>query len=87
MPEWAPRLEANVLLDFEGDLRDIAAYESYGGYAQLRRAIDGMDADALIAELNGSALRGRGGAGFPTGRKVSFLAPGAERYLVVNADE
>jgi NADH-quinone oxidoreductase subunit F len=87
MPEWTPRLEANVLLDFEGDLRDIAAYEAYGGYAQLRRAIDGMDPDALIAELGGSALRGRGGAGFPTGRKASFLAPGAERYLVVNADE
>ena len=87
MPEWTPRLEANVLLDFEGDLRDIAAYEAYGGYAQLRRALDGMDAEALIAELGGSALRGRGGAGFPTGRKASFLAPGAERYLVVNADE
>ena len=87
MPEWTPRLEANVLLDFEGDLRDIAAYEAYGGYAQLRRAIEGMDAEGLIAELGGSALRGRGGAGFPTGRKASFLAPGAERYLVVNADE
>ena len=87
MPEWTPRLEANVLLDFEGDLRDIGAYEAYGGYAQLRRAQAGMDADALIAELGGSGLRGRGGAGFPTGRKASFLAPGSERYLVVNADE
>ena len=87
MPEWTPRLEANVLLDFEGDLRDIGAYEAYGGYAQLRRAQAGMDADTLIAELGGSGLRGRGGAGFPTGRKASFLAPGAERYLVVNADE
>jgi NADH-quinone oxidoreductase subunit F len=87
MPEWTPRLEANVLLDFEGDLCDIAAYEAYGGYAQLRRAIEGMDADGLIAELGGAALRGRGGAGFPTGRKASFLAAGAERYLVVNADE
>ena len=47
MPEWTPRLEANVLLDFEGDLRDIAAYEAYGGYAQLRRAHAGMDADQL----------------------------------------
>ena len=37
MPEWTPRLEANVLLDFEGDLRDIGAYEAYGGYDQLRR--------------------------------------------------
>jgi NADH-quinone oxidoreductase subunit F len=87
MPEWTPRMEANVLLDFEGDLRDIGAYEAYGGYVQLRRAIEGMDAEGLIAELNGAALRGRGGAGFPTGRKASFLAPGAERYLVVNADE
>ncbi|MDP9255066.1 MAG: NADH-quinone oxidoreductase subunit NuoF, partial [Actinomycetota bacterium] len=87
MPEWTPRLEANVLLDFEGELRELAAYEAYGGYAQLKRARNGMDADTLIAELNGSALRGRGGAGFPTGRKASFLAPGSERYLVVNADE
>jgi NADH-quinone oxidoreductase subunit F len=87
MPEWTPRLEANVLLDFDGELRDIAAYEAYGGYVQLRRAQDGMDADALIAELGGSGLRGRGGAGFPTGRKASFLAAGPERYLVVNADE
>ena len=63
------------------------AYEAYGGYAQLKRARAGMDADTLIAELGGSALRGRGGAGFPTGRKASFLAPGSERYLVVNADE
>ena len=75
------------LLDFDGDLRDIGAYEAYGGYAQLRRALAGMDADTLVAELNGSVLRGRGGAGFPTGRKASFLAPGPERYLVVNADE
>jgi NADH-quinone oxidoreductase subunit F len=87
MPEWTPRLEANVLLDFDGDLRGIGAYEAYGGYAQLRRALDGMTPDELVAELGGSALRGRGGAGFPTGRKASFLAPGAERYLVVNADE
>jgi NADH-quinone oxidoreductase subunit F len=87
MPEWTPRLEANVLLDFDGDLRGIDAYEAYGGYAQLRRAQAGMDADSLVAELSGAALRGRGGAGFPTGRKASFLAPGAERYLVVNADE
>ena len=50
MPEWTPRLEANVLLDFEGELRDLAAYEKYGGYAQLKRALDGMDAETLIAE-------------------------------------
>ena len=51
MPEWTPRLEANVLLDFEGELRNLAAYEAYGGYAQLKRALDGMDADTLIADL------------------------------------
>ena len=87
MPEWTPRLEANVLLDFEGELRDLAAYEAYGGYAQLKRARPAWMRTRSIAELSGSALRGRGGAGFPTGRKASFLAPGRERYLVVNADE
>jgi NADH-quinone oxidoreductase subunit F len=62
-------------------------YERRGGYEQLRRAI-AIEPAAVLAEIEGSGLRGRGGAGFQTGRKMSFLPKGAIRkYLVCNADE
>jgi NADH-quinone oxidoreductase subunit F len=68
-------------------LRD---YESRGGYAQLRRLLnDKVSQDDLIAEVKKSVLRGRGGAGFPTGLKWSFMPrafPG-EKYVVCNSDE
>ena len=46
-----------------------------------------MTSEEIVERSSASGLRGRGGAGFPTGRKASFLAAGEERYLVVNADE
>jgi NADH-quinone oxidoreductase subunit F len=63
-------------------------YESTGGYAGLRQAV-GMDRTAVVEVVKASGLRGRGGAGFPTGTKWSFLPvpDGGPRYLVVNADE
>jgi len=66
----------------------LATYEANGGYTALRKALATDPAD-LVAAVKGSGLRGRGGAGFPTGLKWSFLpAPdGGPRYLVVNADE
>jgi len=68
-------------------LRD---YEERGGYSALRRILtEKMPADAVIAEVKKSALRGRGGAGFPTGLKWSFMPrqfPG-QKYLVCNSDE
>ena len=66
----------------------LATYEANGGYAGLRTAL-GMDQAAVIEAVKASGLRGRGGAGFPTGMKWGFLpAPdGGPRYLVVNADE
>jgi NADH-quinone oxidoreductase subunit F len=76
-----------LLLPFEGDLRDLAAYEERGGYQQLKRAVETLTGEQIIEELSTSGLRGRGGAGFPTGRKASFLAPQEPRYIVVNADE
>jgi NADH-quinone oxidoreductase subunit F len=76
-----------VLLPFDGDLRDLAAYEQHGGYAQLKRAVESLTGAEIIEALQTSGLRGRGGAGFPTGRKASFLAPPEPRYIVVNADE
>ncbi|MBK6872103.1 MAG: NADH-quinone oxidoreductase subunit NuoF [Kineosporiaceae bacterium] len=66
----------------------MAAYERHGGYSALRKALT-MDPSAVITEVKDSGLRGRGGAGFPTGMKWSFLPKpdGGPRYLVVNADE
>jgi NADH-quinone oxidoreductase subunit F len=66
----------------------LATYEANGGYAGLRTAL-GMDQAAVIEAVKASGLRGRGGAGFPTGMKWGFLPEpdGGPRYLVVNADE
>jgi len=62
-------------------------YESRGGYESLRKAL-AMEPEAVLAELEASGLRGRGGAGFAMGKKVSFLPKGrVEKYLVCNADE
>lgn len=70
----------------------IATYEVYrskGGYASVEKAIKTMTPEAVLEEVKISGLRGRGGAGFPTGMKWSFLAKpeGVPRYLVCNADE
>ena len=63
-------------------------YEQLDGYQGLRAALRG-EPGQLVELMKGSGLRGRGGAGFPTGLKWSFLPPydGKPRYLVVNADE
>ena len=64
------------------------SYRQRGGYQGLERART-MEPAAIIDAVKASGLRGRGGAGFPTGLKWSFLPPddGGPRYLVVNADE
>ncbi|MDP3584359.1 MAG: NADH-quinone oxidoreductase subunit NuoF [Thiobacillus sp.] len=74
-------------LDNPGSL---ATYVANGGYQALRRVVtEPMSGDAIIAELKTSALRGRGGAGFPTGLKWSFMprAFQGDKYIVCNSDE
>jgi NADH-quinone oxidoreductase subunit F len=70
----------------------IQGYDTYrrtGGYASVEKAVKTMTPEAIVEEVKKSGLRGRGGAGFPTGMKWSFLAKpeGVSRYLVCNADE
>ena len=72
----------------DADAFTLAGYERTGGYSAVRKALR-MEPDALIALVKESGLRGRGGAGFPTGMKWSFIPQGDAKphYLVVNADE
>ncbi|MGQ0626268.1 MAG: NADH-quinone oxidoreductase subunit NuoF [Sporichthyaceae bacterium] len=73
----------------EADSFTIRGYQRHGGYNAARRAVTSMDPDALISLVKDSGLRGRGGAGFPTGMKWSFIPQndGKPHYLVINADE
>ena len=79
-----------VLTDNWGDDRawTLTAYEARGGYTALDKAFS-MDPGAVIEEVKESGLRGRGGAGFPTGMKWGFIPQDnpKPKYLVVNADE
>src|ERR1041384_7208684 len=79
-----------ILKDLNGDNWHLAGYVKRGGYSALRRILEEkIPPEQIIAELKTSGLRGRGGAGFPTGLKWSFMPrqfPG-QKYLVCNTDE
>ena len=74
------------------DIQGIESFDIYrknGGYRSVEKALKKMSPEEIVEEVKISGLRGRGGAGFPTGMKWSFLAKpeGVPRYLVCNADE
>jgi NADH-quinone oxidoreductase subunit F len=71
----------------EPGLNTLAVYERRGGYQSLRKALT-MSPEEVLKQILDSGVRGRGGAGFQIGRKISFLPHGdMEKYLVCNADE
>ncbi len=92
LTEDLPWLRAQTRLTFARvgviDPHSLAEYQALGGLAGLRRALT-MDKAAMVAEVTASGLRGRGGAGFPTGIKWKTVSEaGADRkYIVCNADE
>jgi len=71
------------------DAERIEEYIARGGYTALAKALTSMTPDEIIKEIKDSGLRGRGGAGFPTGKKWEFTAKakGEEKYIICNADE
>jgi len=75
-------------IDIPG-IRGFGVYRAHGGYAAVEKALREMTPSEVSQEVNRSGLRGRGGAGFPTGLKWSFLDRKTDkpRYLVCNADE
>ncbi|HWW05394.1 NADH-quinone oxidoreductase subunit NuoF [Collimonas sp.] len=79
-----------ILADLDGNNWHYADYVKRGGYTALKRILsEGITPEQVIAELKAGSLRGRGGAGFPTGLKWSFMPrqfPG-QKYLVCNTDE
>ena len=83
-------IQPMILAGLDGKNWRLKDYEARGGYKALRKILgEHIAPDAVIAEVKKSALRGRGGAGFPTGLKWSFMPrqfPG-QKYVVCNSDE
>lgn len=71
------------------DPKSIDDYLSVGGYSALAKALTQESPEQVVEMVKNSALRGRGGAGFPAGKKWEFArnAPGTTKYVIVNADE
>jgi NADH-quinone oxidoreductase subunit F len=89
VPFYAKQQRFVFRLNGSLDPTSLEDYIAHGGYASAVKAIAEMAPEKVIAEIAGAGLRGRGGAGFPTGRKweMARAAPGDPKYLVCNADE
>ncbi len=84
-------LQERIVLALNGkiDPYSLDDYLSHGGYVALAKVLNAADPEAVIDEVERSSLRGRGGAGFPTGKKWRFCRanPGEKHYVICNADE
>ncbi len=71
------------------DSETIVDYLAVGGYSAAAKALFDMTPEQIVQEVTDSGIRGRGGAGFPTGKKWSQVAAnkGTEKYIVCNGDE
>ena len=91
--DYRPQRETHPLtwrLQHGAPVLDIAAYEALDGYAAVRKALGSMQPGDVTQLMKDSGLRGRGGAGFPTGIKWSLVPMGPDagvKYLLCNADE
>ena len=85
------RLQERIALRNAGHIApdDVYQYMANGGYGGLNRALTEMEPSGVIDEMKASGLRGRGGAGFPTGLKWSFMvgSPGPRKYILCNCEE
>jgi NADH-quinone oxidoreductase subunit F len=89
LPFYRKQMRRVLGLNGEIDPTRIEDYVSHDGYAALSRALFAMMPEQVIEEVKASGLRGRGGAGFPTGTKWHFCrqSPGDVKYVICNADE
>src|SRR4030067_601054 len=86
----ANRMSEHILLRHRAvaDIDKLEVYLAHGGFEALRKAVTSLTPAQVMEEVKASGLRGRGGAGFPTGLKWAFLPKDVfPRYLVANADE
>ena len=81
------RLLTKHMYDNPEDSHTIKSYIKKGGYETLKSVLKELDPQKILDEVKESNIRGRGGAGFPTGTKWGFLGEEESRYLVINADE
>jgi NADH-quinone oxidoreductase subunit F len=89
LPFYSRQTRRVMALNGKIDPRRIEDYVAHGGYLALSRALYEMEPEGIIEEVNRSQLRGRGGAGFPTGLKWKSCRrePGDVKYIICNADE